>query len=283
MNLKDKLICIKENGYQVPSDVFQWIQEMIEHIGSVDAELRDDLIYSTLSHWIPSSTLTTYELEQLIPVILDENHLLHKLGETNTDSVFTRSFSMLVIPLLLMRHRESPYLSIEQIHQIKENVFYNVQEERDYRGYDEEKGWAHAIAHAADALDDLAQCSELGETELITILHLIHEKMTITDRVYCDGEDERMVNTIISVLNRKILSQTYIEQWIHSFGDVKKDSEFLPAFKQKNNIKNFLKSLYFRVKFFEVDADLCPIIERTLYKVEKVYYSDNNQEESLCH
>ncbi|WKL05120.1 DUF2785 domain-containing protein [Paenibacillus amylolyticus] len=30
--------------------------------------------------------------------------------------------------------------------------------ERDYRGYDEEKGWAHAIAHAADVLDDLAQC-----------------------------------------------------------------------------------------------------------------------------
>ena len=55
---------------------------------------------------------------------------------------------MLVIPLLLTRHRELPFLSREQIHHIKEKVFYNVQEERDYRGYDEEKGWAHAIAHA---------------------------------------------------------------------------------------------------------------------------------------
>lgn len=199
MKLKEKLIFIKENGFQAPSDAFQLIQEMLEHIGSLDAELRDELIYSTLSHWIPNNTLTTYELEQLLPVILDKNHLLYKLGETNTDSVFTRSFSMLVIPLLLIRHREAPFLSKEQIHQIKENVFYNVQEERDYRGYDEEKGWAHATAHAADALDDLAHCSELGKKDLITILDLIHEKMTITDRVYCDGEDERMVNTIISV------------------------------------------------------------------------------------
>ena len=273
MNLKEKLIVIKENGYQAPPDRFQLILEMINNIGSLDAQLRDELIYTTLSHWIPDKSLTANELEQLLPVVLDKNHLLLKLGETNTDSVFTRSFSMLVIPLLLTRHRESPFLSREQIHHIKEKVFYNVQEERDYRGYDEEKGWAHAIAHAADALEDLAQCSELDKSDLLTILDLVYEKMTITERIYSDGEDERMVKSIISVLNRKILSQTCVEQWIQSFGDVEKNSEFLPAFKQKNNIKNFLKSLYFRVKFYKADAVLCSTIEQTLYKVEKVYYS----------
>ncbi|WP_410769501.1 DUF2785 domain-containing protein [Fontibacillus sp. BL9] len=273
MKLKEKLILIKENGYQAPPNTFQLIQEMITNIGSVDAELRDELIYTTLSHWIPGNSLTGNELEQLLPVVLDNNHLLFKLGETNTDSVFTRSFSMLVIPLLFMRHRELPFLSREQIHQIKERVFYNVQEERDYRGYDEEKGWAHAIAHAADTLDDLAQCSELDNNDLLTILDLVYKKVIITDRIYSDGEDERMVTSIISVLNRKILSQTYVEQWIQSFGAVEKSSEFLPAFKQKNNIKNFLKSLYFRVKFYKADADLCPTIEHTLYKIEKVYYS----------
>ncbi|MGG4447427.1 DUF2785 domain-containing protein [Brevibacillus porteri] len=273
MNVKEKLIFIKENGYQTPSDTFQFVVEMMNEIGSLDATLRDDLIYTTLSHWIPGNSLTANELEQLIPIILDKNHLLFKLGETNTDSVFTRSFSMLVIPLLLMRHRESPFLSRENIHAIKEKVFFNVREERDYRGYDEEKGWAHAIAHAADALDDLAQCSELDKSDLITILDLVYEKMTITDRIYSDGEDERMVTAIVSILNRKMLSQSYIEQWIQSFGDVDKSSEFLPAFKQKTNRKNFLKSLYFRLKFYKGDADLCPTIEQTLYKIEKVYYS----------
>ncbi|OMD56421.1 DUF2785 domain-containing protein [Paenibacillus odorifer] len=273
MNLKETLICIKENDYQAPSDTFQLVQEMINNIGSLDAQLRDELIYTTFSHWIPGNSLTTNGLEQLIPVILDKNHLHFKLGETNTDSVFTRSFSMLVIPLLFMRHKESPFLSREQIHQIKEKVFCSVQNERDYRGYDEEKGWAHAIAHAADTLDELAQCSELDENDLITILDLVYEKMTITDRIYSDGEDERMVRSIMSVLDRKLLSQTYVEQWIQSFGDVEKNPEFLPAFKQKNNIKNFLKSLYFRVKYYKVHANLCPTIEHTLYKVEKVYYS----------
>lgn len=273
MNLKEKLILIKENGYQAPHEPFQLVQEMMDNIGSLDAQLRDELIYTTLSHWIAGNTLTANELEQLVPVVLDENHLLYKLGETNTDAVFTRSFSMLVIPLLLIRHRQTPFLSKEQIHQIKEKVFYTIYKERDYRGYDEEKGWAHAIAHAADALDDLAQCSELDQNDLITILNLVYEKMTITERVYSDGEDERLVTPVVSVLNRKILRPTYVEQWIQRFGDVEKEPEFLSAFKQKNNIKNFLKSLYFRIKFHNVDTDLCPTIEHNLYKVDNIYYS----------
>ena len=152
---------------------------------------------------------------------------------------------------------------------------YSIQEERDYRGYDEDKGWAHAIAHGADALDDLAQCSELEREDLMDILHLIHSKMTITDRVYSDGEDERMVRAVISILNRRLLSKEDVERWIQYFYEAKVSActDFLPAFRQKNNIKNFLKSLYFQVKFHQTDAALCPVIEQTLYQVDSVYYS----------
>ncbi|MEK4513237.1 MULTISPECIES: hypothetical protein [Paenibacillus] len=54
MNLKEKLKLIKDNGYQAPPDTFQLIQEMINNIGSLDAELRDELIlYNliTLDSW----------------------------------------------------------------------------------------------------------------------------------------------------------------------------------------------------------------------------------------
>lgn len=274
MNLKEKLKVIKENGYQASSRTLELTQEIVHNIGSVDAELRDDLIYTTLSHWIPGDVLSAPELEQLLTTILGVNHLHYKLGDKGTDSVFTRSFSMLIVPLLLIRHRASPFLSQEQIHEVKEKVLYSIQEERDYRGYDEDKGWAHAIAHGADALDDLAQCSELEHKDLMDILHLIHSKMTITDRVYSDGEDERMVRAVISVLNRRLLSKDDVERWIQYFNEAKvsASTDFLPAFRQKNNIKNFLKSLYFQVKFHQTDAALCPVIEQTLYQVDSVYY-----------
>ncbi|OMF88993.1 DUF2785 domain-containing protein [Paenibacillus sp. FSL R7-0337] len=274
MNIKETLQFIQTNNYQAPPDAFPLAQDMLLHIGSIDAELRDDLIYTTFSHWIPGDVLSVPELEQLLLTTLDTDHLHYKLGEQGTDSVFTRSFSMLIVPLLLIRHRASPFLSQEQIHEVKKKVLYSIQEERDYRGYDEDKGWAHAIAHGADALDDLAQCSELEHKDLMDILHLIHSKMTITDRVYSDGEDERMVRAVISVLNRRLLSKDDVERWIQYFYEAKvsASTDFLPAFRQKNNIKNFLKSLYFQVKFHQTDAALCPVIEQTLYQVDSVYY-----------
>jgi hypothetical protein len=61
MNLKEKLILIKENDYEAPPNAPQLMQEMINNIGSLDAELRDDLIYTTLSHWIPSHPAFSHE------------------------------------------------------------------------------------------------------------------------------------------------------------------------------------------------------------------------------
>lgn len=80
MQLKQRLILIKENGYQAPPDVYGLVQEMIHNIGSADAELRDELIYEILSQWIPGNILTAGELGQLLPILLDEEHLLFKLG-----------------------------------------------------------------------------------------------------------------------------------------------------------------------------------------------------------
>lgn len=81
MNLKEKLMYIRENQYQAQSDAFVLIQEMLHNIGTVDAQLRDELIYTTLSHWIPGLSLTTSELEHILTTVLDRDHLLYGLGK----------------------------------------------------------------------------------------------------------------------------------------------------------------------------------------------------------
>ena len=66
MNLKEKLMLIKENDYQAPPDTFKLIQEMINNIGSVDAELRDELIYTT---FYPLFWITTICFSSLVKQI----------------------------------------------------------------------------------------------------------------------------------------------------------------------------------------------------------------------
>ena len=109
--LKDQLITLSEDKFQLPEETepFPRALEMMPHLGSVDSELRDDLIYSCLATWIldEREIFAEDELKELLIICLDEEHIFYKLGEKETDSVFKRSFSMLMLPLLLIALRAS--------------------------------------------------------------------------------------------------------------------------------------------------------------------------------
>jgi hypothetical protein len=247
--LKDELSKIKANQYKVPVNLnaFDLAVDMMEHIGDVDSELRDNLIYSTILNWVTQDVFNTQQMRELLNISLDDQHLFWKIGEIGTDSVFTRSFSMLMIPLVLDMDRKYPFLAQEEVRMIKNKLLNYIMLEKDRRGYVENKGWAHAIAHTADALEDLSQSIHMDETCLIEILHAIHETIAVNDYLYINGEDERMVTATVSIFKRNVLEDMDINGWIHSFSKAGKlgkhpEDDFL-----HKNIKCFLRSLYFRL------------------------------------
>ncbi|MMZ62153.1 hypothetical protein D3C76_895520 [compost metagenome] len=148
MDIKQRLNEIKEHNYILTEhEKDQIIPDMLLNIGSVDSELRDDLVYYTFSKWILNEGLAVRQLKKLYEVLLTERHLFFGIGETDTDSVFTRSFSVLLIPLLLMANQQTPFLRAQDIIRVKEKVIQYIHEEKDYRGYVVDKGWAHSMAH----------------------------------------------------------------------------------------------------------------------------------------
>lgn len=248
--LKERLLNISQNDYRVldGSDPFSLALEMMDQIGSVDSELRDDLIYSIFNQWIYKDKLFTGDqLSHLLWTALDQNHIGYRLGEENTDSVFTRSFSVLLLPLLLIRHRENPYLNDKDIHLIKIQLLKYLKEERDVRGYVEGKGWAHSAAHTGDALDDLAQSKEMGAEDLLEILYAIGDKMNYEPTQYIFEEDERMATAVVSILERQLLTDDKIIHWINDFVKAGKEKKPLSNNFGPRNIKQFLRSVYFRI------------------------------------
>lgn len=271
IQLKEKLQVFAENEFRVSEqeDLSKIIPAMLYHIGSIDSFLRDDLIYSAFGTWIlRHNAINQDQLRQLLPIILDEQHMLYNLGEQNTDSVFRRSFSVLLLPLLLIAHRSRPFLSVPEIHQIKEKLLYYLANEKDRRGFVSEKGWAHAIAHAADALDDLAQCSELNKSDLAEILEAICNVICIQDTVYIHGEDERIVTAVIASIKRELLSEKEIVEWIQSFADPPLSVKSMPERHIiRSNVKNFLQSLYFRLQWERGLNNLDAPIGHTLQRI----------------
>ena len=260
--LKEKLNRISESEFRVESgERFELALEMVRFIGSPDPALRDALIYPAFYHWIlEQEAFTAVQLHQLLDLAVDENHLLYRLGEKGTDSVFTRSFSMLLLPLLLIAHRKWQYLTQPEIVTLKETVIDYLSREKDVRGYDPEKGWAHAVAHAADALDDLALCSELGAEDLRDILTAVQHKIGTDDYVFVHEEDERMGTAVVSLLSRQVLSEAEINEWIRSFVPFLVEVKAGPMSSRYLNVKNFLRSLYFRLSGLGEYETICPVI-----------------------
>lgn len=182
LELKEELLQIKNNNYAVPEDVdaYPYAQWMLDYIGSPDAELRDDLIYSTLHTWITNDVFRQKELRGLMLQAISPDYLFYKIGEKDTDSVFKRAFSVLIPPLILSVHEREPLLSEEQLYSVAEQVLEYVYLEEDVRGYVEGKGWAHSTAHAADALDALARTIQNREFSY-AILAAVRQKVRLSD------------------------------------------------------------------------------------------------------
>lgn len=246
--LKELLKSIKENDYKVPQGInpYQLSLVMMDNIGDIDSELRDELILSNLFRWINEGALSTNEVYELLVIALNEEHLLKELGNIN-DSVFSRTFSAEIIASIIYRHRREKFISEEDIQKAFSTIltFYNM--DKDLRGYVEGKGWAHGAAHGADAIDEFARCEEIGCEGLKKILDSIYKKVNINHYGYIHFEDERMITAVKAILERKIISTKEIEDWITSFNKIEKTGIYPEDIVVEFNVNTFLKSLYFRL------------------------------------
>lgn len=266
--LLEKLRNIERNNYILEDNKNYYIYalEMMDNIGSTNSILRDDQIYGTLFHWISNGIFDFKELKYLLDISLDDGHLFYKLGEINEDSIFKRSFSVLVVALILHEHRKYDFLSNENLYSIKRRLIKYMIKESDLRGYIEIKGWAHSVAHCADALDELSKCSIFNKNDLIEILNSIKAKVCISNYVYIDEESERMVSVVESILKSKKLDSSEILDWLQTFTIYCSDITYIENFHLKVNIKAFLRSLYFRI--FE-EAGFSNIAEKIISILKK--------------
>ncbi len=265
--LKEKLEKVKENNYVLRDEqnAYELAKEMLNHIGSIDPVLRDDLIFSIFSKWIKDDVFTFDQLQNLLSISIDDKHLFYKLGEINHDSVFTRSFSLLVIAAILSKNNEKEFLISSDFENVKQRLFHYAVKENDIRGYVEEKGWAHTIAHLADCLDELAKNLKLKHIDLQMILKIINFRIIESENVHVCEEDERLVTVVCAVLERNILSEDEIEKWIMSFINVNATGEYVKDLNVKINSKHFLRSFYFRLN--RLEDDRYSLILRNLEKL----------------
>lgn len=244
---------IQENNYAIPLDhtPTSLTAELFEYLGSTDPELRDQIAYDTFANFLKRDYYSPEELAIYITSLLANLEI--GIGESETDSVFLRSFSVLFLAEIIHNDNKVPHLKKPIIKTILEKVLWYIEAERDPRGYVKDKGWAHALAHTADLLLVLGRNLNTGAREHNRILNGISKKLLqSTDWVYLHGEDDRLSRAVLEIFHRGTLPAAFVKKWLSSILNSGADSWKGAWLEEESaraffNVRNFMRSLYFRV------------------------------------
>ena len=217
--LKQRLQAIASDNYEAPTrpELYPLILAMGTYTGSLDPELRDDLIYMTMATWIARDVFEAKDLKEILMVSLNDQHLFLHLGDRESDTVFTRTFSMLIVAAVLNAHRRRPFLPDSELQVIQHKLLRYLDGENDFRGYVPVKGWAHSMAHAADALDELVQCEAFDADDVQEVLAALRTVICTAETVYICEEDERLVTAVLSAWQRADIGVTRDDQQAASY------------------------------------------------------------------
>lgn len=262
---------ILEKDCELPPDIdsFNFALALLPNFASTDEELRDELSYMLLGRGIiDKGLLDAEQLQDLVSIVLDNEHLFYQIGECETDSVFMRSFSNLIIAAVLYTDARNPVLAETTVLEIKTALFRYARLEKDWRGYVSGKGWAHAMAHLADALDECAQHPLAGPQTRQEVLKLVGELARLPQALYHE-EDMRLATVVYHIVLGKQVTTEFLTSWLESCF-VERSSD-IASWIAITNVKNFLRSLYFLLLWDNMAIGLAEQISDQLKRQDALF------------
>jgi len=240
---------VLEEGLEVPADrpLDELTAELTRMLGSTDPRLRDGTAYPALGTWVDRGVY-----DELLTGLGDgmAAGLVVGLGERDTDTVFRRTSSVLVLATVVERDISHQLVPGEKVLRWGDQIVSWYLRERDLRGHVDGKGWAHAVAHGADAIAALAGSRHLGVHELTVLLDVLADRLLTIDVPLLCGEPDRIAHAVMSILRRDLVPTGVVEPWItrianHAspFGDRSVEDPYALT----NNAQQLLRSLYLQL------------------------------------
>jgi hypothetical protein len=251
-----RVIANDENALPQGEWVGELTPELLGWLGSTDPELRDEFAYRILAAWIERGQYTPDQLRTMAKQMTA--NVDTGLGEEGTDSVFLRTYSVLILMEIVALDNASPFLDQADLDGFLDTALGYLRRERDLRSWVPGPGWANAVGHTADLLMMLARSPHLGAAELQRILDAIAERLlTPTPVVFVHHEDERLAYATLNVLRRDLVDRSRLVAWLERFTAPPGQDSWRSAFASeaesaaRANVTAFLRALYFQTMLTE--------------------------------
>ena len=228
---------IVASGFAVPADrvLPELVGELTDALCSPDPALRDEHAYPILAAWILAG-----HLDDGLAALGDR-----MIGLLAHPEIQARTFAALILAVLVHRDTDSEVLATETVLRWRDGFAGWWVCETDLRGWDDELGWLHAVAHGADVVGELGLSPRLDGDGLSGLLDLaVSRLLAPADQVFGHQEDDRVALAMATVLARHEVSVAVATGWLGEvrryFGERRPGPVPAPA----ANTMRTLRSLY---------------------------------------
>jgi len=270
------------DGLKVPQDrsLVEMTEDLTRMLGDPDPDVRDGIAFPTMATWIDEGVY-----DDLLVGLGDGmcHGLDIGLGDVESDTVFRRSFSALILTECIDRTTRAALGGPNVVLRWGDKIMSWYSRERDLRGFVAGKGWAHAVAHGADALGALARSPVLGRLELTVILDVIADRLLMpTDAFFVCGEGDRLAFATMHLLRRDVLGIDVLEPWVARLaaGAVGRGSIDRNPYMVSGNVQSYLRSLHLQLALNTVASghpavrsDLLLVLTDRLRATNPAYFS----------
>lgn len=194
------------------TDPATFAREAFSLLADPDPVVRDELAYGVLVNWISNGVLAEPVVRELLGRA--EEALPIGLGETGSDTVFGRSFAVLLVAAVLYRDNAVAFLAEEEWRSTVAALCRYCEGELDVRAEVARKGWAHTPAHSADAVDE---CVRSRHATVADCRRLFEALATLVSRAVAPfeaKEDERIAYALNGIVEAGRASLESVRGWI---------------------------------------------------------------------
>ena len=275
---KAELKALAAKGFPAPEgeSVCSYLDRNLELLGSLDPELRDGLFYEATGAWLERCPFSREELQALAERLASGDFLFRGIEDPSGDDVYRRTFSALVLDLLVRRSNggegmEAVDLGDEATAAVASAMERYAAEERNLSGYDPEKGWAHSSAHAADVLASLAASPRVDRRGLARLLGAARTLLLKSESAYAHQECGRIAKVLLAAQRRGESARALVRAWIEealeacprAFAD-------RAAYARWTNLLDLLRALYFHLRAEPDGAELADFVESKVRKLMRI-------------
>lgn len=247
------------------------VTTLLNHVGDLDPDIRDSLVYTLFCRGFEEHAFTPQQRQQIIQLLLQEHWLFKAIDQPTNDFVFLRTFTALLTTEILLSDAESGWLSQTERQQFFNDALTYLSAEHDQRGFVEDKGWAHGIAHGSDLLGAAWQHPEFPNQLSEAALTELQGVLTRQTQPFIADEEPRLAQPLLLALQHNKLTDSDLSDWLRTTNQLLWHPTTKPNSAMNVSLHNWI-SLIHHLYFWLSDTN---VNRQVITDLSNYYYRQN--------